>query len=91
MRILKNIWKEIAVGFAFLWLKYTFIIAKRDANRRHFLDGKTYWVIRLSWSYRVYSTLDIKELKKRGFFRKDLDHIRLSEIAVYCTTEIKRR
>lgn len=89
--IFKTLARELFKGIEFIWLKYTFSIAKREANRRHHLDGKTYWVIRLSYRFRVYSTVDIKELKKQGIFRRDLDHIKLSEIAAYSTNEINKR
>lgn len=85
--ILNKIISEIKGSIGFLIEKYSFITAKREANRRHFLDGKTYWVIKLRYRYRVFSSSDIKDFKQRGFFRKDLDHVKLSKIAAYSTTE----
>lgn len=87
MRIIR----ETIQSLNYLAEKYRFICAKRKANRQHYLDGKRYWVIKLSNRYYVFSTVEVKELKRRGIFQKDLDFIRLKEQSAYDTDQINTR
>jgi hypothetical protein len=90
-KFIKHIANTILAGIIFYVEKYRFLYAMRKANRLHFLNGKRYWVIKLQGKYRVFSGADIKALKARGIFRKDVDFIKLQSIAIYNTDEKNKR
>jgi hypothetical protein len=91
MNFFKHI--SISVGESFVYYvdRYKFLYAMRKANRLHRLDGKRYWVIKLSGWYRVYSSADIKALKEQKVFKRDIGFVELQGIAAYNTNEINRR
>lgn len=91
MKFFKHIARTISGGIIFYIEKYRFLYAMRKANRLHFLTGKRYWIIKLRGRYMVFSGARIKELKAQGYFRKDLDFIKLQNIAMYNTDEKNRR
>jgi len=91
MKFFKHIAQTISHSIIFYIEKYRFLYAMRKANRLHFLTGKRYWVIKLKGRYMVFSGYQIKALKKQGYFRKDLDFVKLMHAAIYNTDEKNRR
>jgi len=91
MKLLKLIFLSIKESVSYYIDRYKFLYAMRKANRMNSIDGKRYWVIKLSGWYRVYSGADVKALKKHGIFRKDIGFVELQGIAAYNTNEKNRR
>lgn len=60
--------------------------AKRKAIRRNKIDGKKYYVIRLQDRYRVYNSLEVKELKRQKIFKRDMSYVEFSKHCVFTTS-----
>lgn len=91
MGLLRHIILSIRESVAYYIDRYKFLYAMRKANRLNAIDGKRYWVIKLSGWYRVYSGADIKALKAQKVFRRDMGFVELQSIAAYNTNEKNRR
>lgn len=96
MRILKSIisWlfniiykvlKWILTGLSYRIEVFRVEFAKRKANRLHNIDGKKYYVIRLSNRYYVYNAFQIKDLRRQKVFMKSIDPYEFSKNCVYVT------
>lgn len=57
--------------------------AKREATYKNKLTGKKHYVIRLQNKFHVFSTSEVKNLKRMDIFRKDINFLKLDEIAVF--------
>lgn len=59
--------------------------AVKEANRLHKATRKRYYVLRLLGRYHVVNRQQIRELKRNGTFKRDLNIKTLIEVAAYWT------
>lgn len=77
--------KKLRKTLNYYLVLWKFKAAKKEAERMHKITGKRYWVIQLLNKYHVLSSADIKDLKRQKVFRRDLDILKLTEVAAYRT------
>lgn len=65
---------------------FRFEIAKRKAVRLNKIDGKRYYVVKLRSQYRVYNSLDVKELKRQKIFKRNMTYYEFSQYCAFTTT-----
>ena len=65
-------------------LNYNFKIAKSEATKLCKQNNRKYYVIQSSATqWRVFSTADVRKLKRMGIFKKDLTFKEMSEKSAF--------
>jgi len=83
-RFLQDSVVNIKKWFLDKWNKWNFRVAKAEAVRRSEQENRKVYVIQSSpVHYRVFSTAEIRHLKKTRVFKKDLTFKEMTEKSVF--------
>ena len=83
-KFLQDVGTNIKKWFLDKWNKWNFRIAKAEAVRRSEQENRKVYVIQSSpVHYRVFSTAEIRHLKKIRVFKKELTFKEMTEKSVF--------
>lgn len=84
-KIFINWLKAIKYEFNSLLNSFDFWRKKRKANKLHKLTGKRYWIVPGTKNLLVVNNDFIKQYNRKCPKHKRIDHIKLNDMAYYCT------